>query len=101
MASDDLQDFVSGKYIKFDTNDPVIKGVYKGHAVEDDPFNKDEKRVVYTLEIDGEEKLLPSKSKRLASRIMEKSLKVGEEITIKRHGAGFDIDYEVEVGGKK
>ena len=100
--ADDLQGYIQGEYLRFDENGEIA-GIYKGHTIEDDPFGKEkgEKRVAYTIEVDGEDKKLTSKSKRLAGRVIRKGLKGGENITIKRRGVGFETDYEIVIGGEK
>ena len=100
---DDLQKFLTGDYLSFKVT-PIIRGAYKQSYVEDDPFAKKpgEKRVVYILEVNGEDKKLTSKSKRLASAIFGLKLNAGELIEIERIGVSFDTEYRVErVEGEK
>jgi hypothetical protein len=100
---DDLEKFVSGDYVSFKTT-PTIRGIYKQSYVEDDPFakTKGDKRMVYILEIEGEDKKLTSKSKRLANQMLKLKLQPGELIEIERIGVSFDTDYRVErVDSKK
>jgi hypothetical protein len=96
--NDDLNNFVSGNYLSWKDKD-TIEGVYVGFRVEKDPFGKkdSDKRAVYTLNIDGEEKQLGSKSKRLARAILDANPKFGDKIRIVRGGAGFDTVYGVEI----
>lgn len=75
-----------------------VEGIYKGVSQEEDPFTAGEIRLVYVIEIEGEEKKLSSRSKRLAKEFLKKNPKVGDFIRITRSGEGFKTDYELEVG---
>src|SRR5215469_17326153 len=73
----------------------VIEGVYYGGKVEDDPFDPQVKRVVYTLGIEGKKKMLISKSVRLANQMRRVAPDVGDSIRIKREGERFETTYTV------
>lgn len=92
MADRTLEDYASGDYVSFKVANP-IKAIYKSYKWEKDPFNEGKERIVYTLEVDGEEKLLTSQSKRLARQFI--SVAEGDAITILRTGEGFKTDYQV------
>ncbi len=92
----ELENFASGGWLKFKDN--IIEGAYVSFRIEDDPFGKKgEKRAVYTLNVDGQEQKLSSKSKRLANKFLEIEPKFGDKLRITRSGKGFDTKYELEI----
>lgn len=94
---DDLQNYAQGNWRKFDNAAPTV-GIYRGNTVEEDPFGKKgEQRVVYHIEIDEQILDFPSKSMRLANKIVKVAPKDGDTISITRSGEGFKTDYNVEI----
>jgi hypothetical protein len=89
-----LEEFAAGNYLSFKYKNP-IEGKYLGYVVEDDPFKKGETRVRFSLVVDGEEKNLSSKSKRLVKAIMKANVKEGDTISIQRFGEAFETNFEV------
>uniref|UniRef100_A0A6H2A1B7 Uncharacterized protein n=1 Tax=viral metagenome TaxID=1070528 RepID=A0A6H2A1B7_9ZZZZ len=95
MTEDVLKDFTKSDYLSFKDQNP-IEGIYKGVRVEDDPFHKGDQRLNYTIEVDGKNRPLTSKSKRLAGAVIKAKVKEGDHIRIERIGLGFDTDFNVE-----
>lgn len=87
-----------GQYIKFDDSNEPIEGLYVGYFIEDDPFNPGRQRVNYQIEIDQQERILASGSKRLAKEIAEKQPTPGSFIKITRvpGETQYDTTFTVE-----
>ena len=96
----DLKDFAKSDsaFLTFGEQNPIV-GIYKGTIVEDDPFMPGSKRLLITLGIDGTEKKLGSKSKRLARALVD--IKEGQKISITRSGQMMETRYKVEVVGEE
>lgn len=95
MPETNLEDFIAGNYLSFKFTNP-IQGKYHGVIIEDDPFKKGEKRFNVTMEVEGEEKHLTSKSKRLAKCLLAIGVKKGDLISCLRVGSGFETNFEVK-----
>lgn len=94
----DLEDFVAkanrnSAFIKFEDGEPVV-GTLKGTKCIDDPFNKGEQTMEYTLEVDGIAKTFKSKSSKLARLLLK--FKVGDEVEIVKTGTGLKTLWYVD-----
>ena len=93
----DINDFISdadkkSSFVRFEDGEPV-KGIYKGSKLVDDRFNKGEKTMEYSIEIDGLVKTFNSKSIKLARQL--KPVKEGEEIELVKTGEGLSTVWYV------
>lgn len=95
-----LRQFSSGgssKYGKFDEKGEY-EGIYLGCELQDDPFNKGEKRMMYHfIAKGGIEQEIGSKSKRLAQAMLVSNAAINDIIRISRFGKLFEMQYKVTV----
>lgn len=82
--------------MSFSEQNPIV-GIYKGVVVEDDPFLPGSKRLMLTIEVDGVERKIGSKSKRLARELI--NVEPEQKISITRSGQMMETKYKVEVVG--
>lgn len=83
-------------FLKFEDTGEPLEGIYRGCKLEPDPFGEGE-RIAYTLDVNGEPKVLGSGSKRLAKEVLRVNPKNGTYVKIYRIGSGFDTTYKMEV----
>lgn len=84
-----------GKYLSFKDNPEVICQFISADYI-DNQFKKGEKIFQYELIVKGEEKMLNSESKRLATAMKKANIETNDWIKIVRTGEKFDTKYTVE-----
>jgi hypothetical protein len=97
--NDPLKEFLnSGGSANFGEENNPIEGIYVGCTMEDDSFNPGRQRMVYDIEIEGENKQLTSGSKRLAKEMLSVDPIPGDFIRITRilGATPYDTTFKVE-----
>lgn len=87
----------SDKYCYYDDNGQ-FEGIYQSAIIEDNPFDKDKKRIVFTFICsDGKARTLNVSSKRFVAEWMKAEVNEGDLVRITRVGVKFNVQFSIRV----